>query len=77
MKIRELLEGVSEHLIVNFHLIVVQRRHLSSLNCGLAAVDHIDSTNHSILAVTIHLDYVTFNLFGGRSPISLLAGPLG
>ena len=24
MKIRELLEGVSEHLIVNFHLIVVQ-----------------------------------------------------
>lgn len=77
MEIRELLKGVSEHLIVNFHLIVVQGWDLPVLNCGLAAVHHIDATDHSIFPVTIHLDYVIFNLFGGRSPISLLAGPLG
>ena len=76
MQIRELLEGVSEHLIINFQLIVVQRWYLAILNCGLAAVHNIDATDHSIFAVTIHLDDVIFNLFGGWSPISLLAWPL-
>jgi hypothetical protein len=77
MQIRELLESVSEYLITNFHLIVAQRWYLSILNRSLAAVHRIDATYHSIFAITVHLDDVSFNLFWGRSPISLLAGPLG
>jgi hypothetical protein len=63
MQIRELLEGVSEYLIINFYLIVVQRRYLPILDRGLAAVHCIDATDHSIFAITIHLDDVSFNLF--------------
>ena len=77
MQIRELLESVSEYLIINFHLIVLQRWYLPILNRGLAAVYGIDASHHGIFAITIHLDDVSFNLFRGRSPVSLLAGPLG